>query len=103
MPDEAEELRACQRYYIKWYNSQAGFIMHVDSYGAAASAYVLQTLGYPVSMRIAPAGTIGTGAGTNVASVSVWNAISQLQVAYLTVATGRAYASVTALAANARM
>jgi hypothetical protein len=98
MPDEAQELAACMRYWQ---------LLQLDIMGvaAAANAYHGATYSFPVTFRIAPAiAQVAAGAPTNISAAAIDSS---------TIRTGRTYIQSTAaglmaiagrtFSANARM
>jgi hypothetical protein len=97
MPDEAEELRACQRYWQKYTSPLT------PAYGAAASVWYATYL-HPTLMRVAPSVSLGTVTYVNSSAASAYTAQPEYTTLQFTItATGHARIAATPLTMNARM
>jgi hypothetical protein len=100
MPDEAEELRACQRYYLKTSGTATWII---GGYSGAASGTWYSCSLLPAVMRTAPAVTFASPGSTNCgAMINDSTTVTHLRVAAVNTAAGAFYSQAFPIL-NARM
>jgi hypothetical protein len=99
MPDEADELIACKRYYWK---STSQFMIYNGS-TAAGGVGASMSIPFPVQMRVAPAVTVPSGGASNSGTATVGTISPEGCVASASSAAAGAFYNFVFCYANARM